>query len=134
MEQRVPSARSSRSSAGPAILRLNEPCMGGTRAVQARAQSRHEGSPHPEGSLASHLRPCPRLRPKGCTFALRAEPPPAGKPKEPRHEPEPPQGKSTPLDRKSTRLNSSHRCSSYAVFCLKKNTLSSSSVRGAEAT
>src|SRR5437879_9100068 len=25
-------------------------------------------------------------------------------------------------DRKSTRLNSSHRCSSYAVFCLKKNT------------
>src|SRR5437763_6746628 len=26
-----------------------------------------------------------------------------------------------PLDRKSTRLNSSHRCISYAVFCLKKN-------------
>src|SRR5437879_8285912 len=25
-----------------------------------------------------------------------------------------------PLDRKSTRLNSSHRCTSYAVFCLKK--------------
>src|SRR5437763_8787219 len=25
-----------------------------------------------------------------------------------------------PLDRKSTRLNSSHRCISYAVFCLKK--------------
>src|SRR5437762_1993174 len=24
-----------------------------------------------------------------------------------------------PLDRKSTRLNSSHRCTSYAVFCLK---------------
>src|SRR5437763_11258605 len=24
------------------------------------------------------------------------------------------------LDRKSTRLNSSHRCISYAVFCLKK--------------
>src|SRR5437762_9581570 len=24
------------------------------------------------------------------------------------------------LDRKSTRLNSSHRCSSYAAFCLKK--------------
>ena len=23
-------------------------------------------------------------------------------------------------DRKSTRLNSSHRCTSYAVFCLKK--------------
>src|SRR5437879_10003585 len=27
-----------------------------------------------------------------------------------------------PLDRKSTRLNSSHRCISYAVFCLKKKT------------
>src|SRR5437764_9195030 len=26
----------------------------------------------------------------------------------------------TPRDRKSTRLNSSHRCISYAVFCLKK--------------
>src|SRR5262250_3794766 len=26
----------------------------------------------------------------------------------------------TPPDRKSTRLNSSHRCISYAVFCLKK--------------
>src|SRR5437762_11317376 len=25
-----------------------------------------------------------------------------------------------PSDRKSTRLNSSHRCISYAVFCLKK--------------
>src|SRR5437879_7141350 len=34
-------------------------------------------------------------------------------------------GKSDPaslktLDRRSTRLNSSHRCISYAVFCLKK--------------
>src|SRR5437879_11384890 len=26
------------------------------------------------------------------------------------------------VDRKSTRLNSSHRCISYAVFCLKKET------------
>src|ERR1017187_10624440 len=26
---------------------------------------------------------------------------------------------SSPTDRKSTRLNSSHRCISYAVFCLK---------------
>src|SRR5437879_8611964 len=26
------------------------------------------------------------------------------------------------IDRKSTRLNSSHRCISYAVFCLKKKT------------
>src|ERR1017187_7393550 len=28
---------------------------------------------------------------------------------------------SASVDRKSTRLNSSHRCISYAVFCLKKN-------------
>src|SRR5215210_9095924 len=28
-------------------------------------------------------------------------------------------------DRKSTRLNSSHRCISYAVFCLKKKTRTS---------
>src|SRR5437762_3055121 len=28
-------------------------------------------------------------------------------------------------DRKSTRLNSSHRCISYAVFCLKKKNLQS---------
>src|SRR5437762_10343623 len=27
--------------------------------------------------------------------------------------------KGSPTDRKSTRLNSSHRCISYAVFCLK---------------
>src|SRR5437879_6122740 len=31
-------------------------------------------------------------------------------------------GDSDRLDRKSTRLNSSHRCISYAVFCLKKKT------------
>src|SRR5437764_8975347 len=29
-------------------------------------------------------------------------------------------GKPNGRDRKSTRLNSSHRCISYAVFCLKK--------------
>src|SRR5437762_5784085 len=29
-------------------------------------------------------------------------------------------GGATKADRKSTRLNSSHRCISYAVFCLKK--------------
>src|SRR5437762_5292506 len=34
-------------------------------------------------------------------------------------EPKPLQGRRLP-DRKSTRLNSSHRCISYAVFCLKK--------------
>src|SRR5437764_4606372 len=31
-----------------------------------------------------------------------------------------PYGDAARLDRKSTRLNSSHRCISYAVFCLKK--------------
>src|SRR5436189_6186910 len=31
-----------------------------------------------------------------------------------------PPGSGPPRDRKSTRLNSSHRCISYAVFCLKK--------------
>src|SRR5260221_6696071 len=30
--------------------------------------------------------------------------------------------RSSPSDRKSTRLNSSHTVISYAVFCLKKNT------------
>src|SRR5437763_4943323 len=32
----------------------------------------------------------------------------------------PPGERLFPQDRKSTRLNSSHRCISYAVFCLKK--------------
>src|SRR5438552_19195270 len=32
----------------------------------------------------------------------------------------------SPRDRKSTRLNSSHQISSYAVFCLKKNKLQAS--------
>src|SRR2546430_11695001 len=31
--------------------------------------------------------------------------------------------RSTPIDRKSTRLNSSHSQISYAVFCLKKNNI-----------
>src|SRR5438132_2736109 len=33
-----------------------------------------------------------------------------------------------PLDRKSTRLNSSHTVNSYAVFCLKKKKMLSNSV------
>src|SRR5437764_14204621 len=36
------------------------------------------------------------------------------------------QRRGAPKDRKSTRLNSSHRCISYAVFCLKKKTEASS--------
>src|SRR5437764_4610309 len=39
----------------------------------------------------------------------------------------PERGSSGPIDRKSTRLNSSHRCISYAVFCLKKKTSERSS-------
>src|SRR5437764_8761905 len=34
-------------------------------------------------------------------------------------------GAEAEVDRKSTRLNSSHRCISYAVFCLKKKNMSS---------
>src|ERR1017187_8421279 len=34
------------------------------------------------------------------------------------------------IDRKSTRLNSSHRCISYAVFCLKKKNQRSDSPIG----
>src|SRR5437763_6653872 len=42
---------------------------------------------------------------------------------------------STPLgDRKSTRLNSSHRCISYAVFCLKKKKEHRSRRRRSECT
>src|SRR5437764_2222964 len=33
------------------------------------------------------------------------------------------------LDRKSTRLNSSHRCISYAVFCLKKKITTNENLR-----
>src|SRR5437764_4071693 len=33
-------------------------------------------------------------------------------------------------DRKSTRLNSSHRCISYAVFCLKKKKIKSKNLPG----
>src|SRR5437763_7391515 len=32
-------------------------------------------------------------------------------------------------DRKSTRLNSSHRCISYAVFCLKKKKIATSTMQ-----
>src|SRR5437879_3853110 len=46
-----------------------------------------------------NLKPCPEELLKGQRFAFI---------------------KGVPKDRKSTRLNSSHRCISYAVFCLKK--------------
>src|SRR5437764_10174125 len=37
-------------------------------------------------------------------------------------------------DRKSTRLNSSHRCISYAVFCLKKKNKARAKKQGRAAT
>src|SRR5437879_10357660 len=36
------------------------------------------------------------------------------------------------IDRKSTRLNSSHRCISYAVFCLKKKKKTTQTNRDSE--
>src|SRR5437879_12412095 len=48
--------------------------------------------------------------------ALRATHEPLRDPGRPDHRP----GGHALADRKSTRLNSSHRCISYAVFCLKK--------------
>src|SRR5437762_5702775 len=57
----------------------------------------------------------PRRKPRRWRAAL--APPPAPSP--PPHPPV--DRKAFPVrDRKSTRLNSSHRCISYAVFCLKK--------------
>src|SRR5437763_8026155 len=47
----------------------------------------------------------------------RSRPPPNERPKGWSCEPT---RSAPPTDRKSTRLNSSHRCISYAVFCLKK--------------
>src|SRR5437879_8748130 len=41
-----------------------------------------------------------------------------------------PKGINTRRDRKSTRLNSSHRCISYAVFCLKKKIQNTIEKRG----
>src|SRR5207248_10624137 len=40
-----------------------------------------------------------------------------------------PDSRSLPADRKSTRLNSSHRTISYAVFCLKKKNVRAMLVR-----
>src|SRR5207244_13066100 len=42
--------------------------------------------------------------------------------RDPRTRPHNPNGTRSQLDRKSTRLNSSHQIISYAVFCLKKKT------------
>src|ERR1017187_7510792 len=85
----------------------------------------------------------PRLPPHGCRCAIRA-PSTGGHRSDlpPRHE----RGQRfdegsaanreldgrTGPDRKSTRLNSSHRCISYAVFCLKKKKLLSAIPTGCE--
>src|SRR5437879_8099188 len=45
---------------------------------------------------------------------------PDGQPDRTPHGRSPEPARATMRDRKSTRLNSSHRCISYAVFCLKK--------------
>src|SRR5258707_4447372 len=67
--------------------------------VHRRADRERPGRVRPAaGRLADHLRPAERLQRVAEVLA-------AGK---------------GPLDRKSTRLNSSHANISYAVFCLKK--------------
>src|SRR5437763_8613292 len=61
------------------------------------------------GSRSERQRPyCPPVRPTACPPKSIARSLPHSRPR-PRSR-----------DRKSTRLNSSHRCISYAVFCLKK--------------
>src|SRR5437764_11888809 len=61
------------------------------------------------------------LAPTESTAALKDVPAPATEAAKPAPEKKAPVKKP---DRKSTRLNSSHRCISYAVFCLKKKNIS----------
>src|SRR5256885_11623181 len=66
-------------------------------------------SRHPEGSRGDQPGQCPGVRPlRGLGVAADGDAPQAAA--------DPLRG----LDRKSTRLNSSHLVISYAVFCLKK--------------
>src|SRR5205085_3088225 len=53
-------------------------------------------------------------------FRIMDKPPGEASPEAPLRPPRPRHGASPTLDRKSTRLNSSHSQTSYAVFCLKK--------------
>src|SRR5437763_3700106 len=63
--------------------------------------------------------PVPPLFPYTTLFRSAARPAPARGPSS--SSPRPPRSRArVARDRKSTRLNSSHRCISYAVFCLKK--------------
>src|SRR5436189_5684106 len=65
-----------------------------TATIEIYTLSLHDALP------ISRRPPCPRLHPRPADAATAAL--------------------SHARDRKSTRLNSSHRCISYAVFCLKK--------------
>src|SRR5437879_1341022 len=60
----------------------------------------------------------PEIAPEPSVVTLAPEAPPAAA----KPAPIAPAAPGAPTDRKSTRLNSSHRCISYAVFCLKKKT------------
>src|SRR5688572_33440154 len=72
-----------------------------------------------------HLLSIPTRRSSDLPPATRTTPAPARDPSSPASgAPEGARPTAPPRDRKSTRLNSSHSQISYAVFCLKKNTLS----------
>src|SRR5437763_7296027 len=65
---------------------------------------------------APHLRPEPRSLRAHTRSRARLRSAPTRRPPHGRGG----RGRAHARDRKSTRLNSSHRCISYAVFCLKK--------------
>src|SRR5207248_8469196 len=74
--------------------------------TQIYTLSLHDALPISIQAIDPHWRPS--LRPQALFVAPRKPPPPG------QH------FRKEPTDRKSTRLNSSHRTISYAVFCLKK--------------
>src|SRR5437867_5005785 len=71
-------------------------------------------APHPRSASIQVIRPCSRSSLRPCMGCIVFSPSIVGAPKG--------ESEVTPWrrDRKSTRLNSSHRTISYAVFCLKK--------------
>src|SRR5699024_11766800 len=76
---------------------------------------------HPQSLdyLPQGLRPCVNCAPQ-CACAHRVRSAPTGEESAPWRRADNPQARVRKQDRKSTRLNSSHVSSSYAVFCLKK--------------
>src|SRR3712207_7730352 len=104
--------RPPRSTLFPYTTLFRSRRVDGHRASRALADDAHE----PE-----HVRAPRRLRAAGPDRTVGRAPrrPRAGQ-----------EGSRLPLDRKSTRLNSSHANISYAVFCLKKKTLLISFVAG----